>query len=242
MKKLLKKLIYSMGYHLVAKEYTSNLLLAERLKSIIKHYSVDCIFDVGANHGQYGNFLRNVVLYDGIIVSFEPDPDVYNALLKTAFNDSKWKTYNMALGRSSGSLPFNIMKNSVFNSFLTPSSYDTDIYDEFNRISNTINVDVSTVKIMIHEIKKKYNVNRFFLKLDTQGYDLEVFHGATDCMDYIVGVQTEVSITPIYKNMPSFQESVKLFKTNGYDISGLYAVDENRFPHAHEFDCIYLPK
>ena len=62
------------------------------------------------------------------------------------------------------------------------------------------------------------------------------------CLDLICGVQTEVSVLPIYKNMPTFDTSLQTFRASGFEVSGLYALSEERFPHAVEFDCIYLPK
>ena len=61
-------------------------------------------------------------------------------------------------------------------------------------------------------------------------------------MNLIKAVQTEVSVLSIYENMPSFDDSLQVFRSHGYEVSGLYAVNEVRFPHAVEFDCIYLPK
>jgi Methyltransferase FkbM domain len=81
-----------------------------------------------------------------------------------------------------------------------------------------------------------------FLKLDTQGYDLEVFEGASGCLDQIRGVQTEISVMPIYKGMPTFENSIQVFKSKGFEVSGLYSLSESRFPYAVEFDCIYLTK
>ena len=78
--------------------------------------------------------------------------------------------------------------------------------------------------------------------MDTQGYDLEVFNGSLGCLDMIFGVQTEISVLPIYQDMPTFDDSLRLFKSKGFEVSGLYSLNENRFPYAVEFDCIYLPR
>jgi len=45
-----------------------------------------------------------------------------------------------------------------------------------------------------------------FLKMDTQGYDLEVFKGASGCLDLIQGIQSELSVQPLYKNMPHYNK------------------------------------
>lgn len=232
--------LISKNYVVEKKENISNFLLAERLKKIFETYKIDCVLDVGANSGQYGEFLRNTVSYSGLIISFEPDPDTYKKLVATSKKYNNWQTYNLALGKDIGVLPFNIMKNSAFNSFLIPDYSNTGEYNTLNLIEKIINIEVSTINIMLPEIMKHYTKNNFFLKIDTQGYDLNVFYGSLLYKDSIIGVQTEVSVTPIYKDMPSFQDSIALFRSHGYDVSCLYPIYEQRFPHAHEFDCIYL--
>ena len=47
----------------------------EHLKRVLERFSVDCVFDVGANDGQYATQLRKKVGYKGLIISFEPIPE-----------------------------------------------------------------------------------------------------------------------------------------------------------------------
>lgn len=103
-------------------------------------------------------------------------------------------------------------------------------------------VPVRRLDEVLLEFKETHKFKRVFLKLDTQGFDLDVFDGSLNCINMVFGIQTEVSVLPIYKNMPTFNDSLKLFRSKGFEVSGLYAVNESRFPHAFEFDCIYLPK
>jgi hypothetical protein len=54
--------------------------IAGHLKSLFKILETTCVFDVGANTGQYGDFLRAQVGYQGLIVSFEPVSKAANIL------------------------------------------------------------------------------------------------------------------------------------------------------------------
>lgn len=56
--------------------------LATRVRRIFAEYKITCVFDVGANVGQYREFLRDSVEYRGLIVSFEPDPKKVAVLKK----------------------------------------------------------------------------------------------------------------------------------------------------------------
>ena len=216
--------------------------LAKRLKKIISIYEIDCVFDVGANVGQYHDFLRDLVEYEGLIISFEPDPENFAKLRERTESDNKWVIYDYALGKERKLLDFHVMKSSVFNSFLEPSNSETSQFERDNSVVRTIKVETRRLDNIFAQIKKAFLFTNVFLKLDTQGFDLEVFEGASGCLDQIRGVQTEISVMPIYKNMPTFEASMNTFRSNGFEVSGLYPVSESRFPHAIEFDCIYLPR
>ena len=46
----------------------------QHLKKIFKYTEVDCVFDIGANYGQYAKMLRSDIKFKGLIISFEPIP------------------------------------------------------------------------------------------------------------------------------------------------------------------------
>ena len=211
------------------------------MQRIIDEYGIDCIIDVGANSGQYYKFLRNDIKFKWLVISFEPDPDNFEIINKDSQHDSLWVVEKYALGNKEAELEFNIMEWSVFNSFLEPDNSETSEFDERNTVKKVIVVPVKRLDTLLPSYKDKYNFSSVFLKLDTQGFDLEVVKGASNVLDYIQGVQTEVSFMPLYKNAPTFEQSFKLFRDNGFEGSGLYSIDESLVPHAIEHDCIYLP-
>lgn len=111
-----------------------------------------------------------------------------------------------------------------------------------NIIKNIIKNTIDSILFSLDSVMVQFKFKNVFLKLDTQGFDLEAFTGVLAEVDKIKGVQTEVSFTQLYKNAPTFDKSLKLFKENGFEVSGMYSLGEYRFPHALEHDCIYLPK
>src|SRR2546430_1377294 len=78
-----------------------------------------------------------------------------------------------------------------------------------------------------------------FLKMDTQGWDLEVLRGADTCISRIGAVQSEVSLKAIYKGMPSFIEAITECNRLGLEITGMFPVTRNTNNLAVvEFDCV----
>lgn len=231
-----------LGWFVIRKWRMDHLHLTKRLKRIILEYQIDCIIDVGANTGQYGKYLREEVGYNGLIISFEPDLNSFKSLEETSQADDQWVVKDYALGKKNEKMNLNIMEDSSLSSFLDPDHTETSMFENINLIKETIEVPLRRLDDVHTELKEKYKFKRIFLKIDTQGFDLDVFMGSFGCLDQIFGIQTEVSVLPIYKDMPTFGDSLELFRSKGFEVSGLYPITESRFPHAVEFDCIYLPK
>lgn len=66
-----------------------------------------------------------------------------------------------------------------------------------------------------------------FLKLDTQGWDLEVLRGASACISRIGAVQSEIPLKTIYKEMPAFMEIIAEANRLGLDITGMFPVSRD---------------
>ena len=81
---------------------------------------------------------------------------------------------------------------------------------------------------------------RTFLKLDTQGYDLTVARGAPHSLSNIPALQTEVSMVPIYENMPSFEDALAFFRSRGFAVSDFHVVTQDEHLRAIEFDCFMV--
>ena len=92
MKQLLRNALNKFGFDLVRTK-NSHDNLTKHLSNVLLSRSIDCVFDVGANAGQYGLFLR-ALGYKGYIISFEPVSAVFKLLKKNSENDDKWLCYN----------------------------------------------------------------------------------------------------------------------------------------------------
>ena len=134
----------------------------EFLRRLFEYCHIDCVFDVGANEGQYGRFLRTQVGYHGLIVSFEPIPECAMILKESADKDERWLVEEVALGTEPGTALFNIMAGKQFSSFLKPDNSRAQMFSEQNQLAREIEVQVDTLeKHVTARLPQNMDVRRF---------------------------------------------------------------------------------
>jgi FkbM family methyltransferase len=206
------------------------------IKSIIDLYQIDLVIDVGANIGQFATELRSNG-YGGEIISFEPVESTFRELAKNCSNDPLWTAINLGLGSKNENLRINTSSFSVFDSVLTLSDFATNNWQTLG-VDSTELIRISTLERYI--LDNKLQDRRIFLKLDTQGYDLEVFKGSLKCINSIKAMQSEVSFIQIYNGMPNFMESIKIYLAAGFQVSAFFPVCDNSDLASIEMDCLLV--
>ncbi|MCM8610670.1 FkbM family methyltransferase [Accumulibacter sp.] len=208
-----------------------------RRRQLFTSLRIDLVLDVGANVGQYGRELRSN--YSGQIISFEPVSNVYQELRRGIGNDRGWSAHNMALGRENTTLEINVSSSTVFSSFLKSSEFSQRTFGQSAMPTKKERVAVKRLEELLPELVPDYRNRRIFLKMDTQGFDLEVFMGLGELKRYVHALQSEVSVIPIYDGMPHWTEGVSEYERHGFAIAGLFPVnmDGNR---VIEFDCLMV--
>lgn len=211
-------------------------LAAEHVVSLLHHYRVGCVLDVGANTGQYAKQLRRYG-YRGRIVSFEPVPEITEKLRTAAADDPDWHVYPYALGREDRTDTINVVYGSM-SSMLGPSDFGTTRYKRF-RDSREEKIEVRRLDGLLDKVLDGLDDPRPYLKMDTQGFDLEAYAGGGERVHEFVGLQSEVALMQIYEGMPRMDEAVSVYEADGFEITGMYPVTrEETTGRVLEFDCV----
>lgn len=206
------------------------------LVTLFEKLGINCVLDVGANRGQYAGNLRRAG-YRGLIVSFEPVRECYEHLKKQ--QSENWKIYRLALGSEQKMLDINIANKSVFSSFLKPNEYSDQRFNQSAKTNRTEQVEVKRLDDILDGIIT-IEQPRIFLKLDTQGFDLEVLKGATKSLHHVAGLQSEISCRAIYSGMPTHIESLQFIDQLGYEITDIYPLAHDKQDMSLlEFDCVF---
>lgn len=212
------------------------------LKRFFKHFEIDCVFDVGANEGQYATQLREAIGYTGPIISFEPIPDLVNLLKQKSAGDPNWHIEGFALDREAGPATFNVMKHTEFSSLHRPADDQPDIFKGDNVVVREVPVERATLAQKFPEWQAKLGFKRAFLKMDTQGNDMAVVEGASDYFQKFVGLQSELAIKKLYAGAKDMSEVIADYSSRGFELSALVPNNAGHFPVLVEIDCIMYRK
>lgn len=212
------------------------------LRQLTRAYEIDCVFDVGANEGQYAKMLRRWVGYKGRIVSFEPNPIVLEKLYQASAKDPLWTVEPVALSSVAGQITFNATSDSQFGSIEKPIQNESTILRDHLSISQTINVECETLTSAFSRLREDFKFERPMLKLDTQGHDLSVFRSGLDVVDQFLALQSELSFVPFYDDVPLYDEILNEYKSNNFEICAIFQNNRGGFPVMREMDCLLINK
>lgn len=210
------------------------------LKQVFGTFNIDCVFDIGANMGQYALMLRKKVGYRGLIISFEPIPRAAAALRELSLADDKWVIEECAISTFNGKQDFNIMADTQFSSLSQPSHNEVDNFSQKNRIESTITVATETLSSAYNRLQTACNFTRPFLKMDTQGHDVEIIKASQAMVKQYLGLQSELSVKKIYESSVDFREALTFYEKLGFSLSALVPNNAGHFPRLIEVDCIML--
>jgi FkbM family methyltransferase len=197
------------------------------------------VLDVGANAGQYGEMLREHG-YEGWIVSFEPVRSAFAELAARAERDGRWRAFQLALGSRAERRQISVAGVSQLSSFRRFGAQAAEELPGASEVVGTEEVEVTTLNEAWEQALSGLPQARAFLKLDTQGWDLEVLAGGDDVLPRLVGLQLEAALMPIYEGTPTFAQSIEHVAGLGFDLTGVFPVNRDSRFRLLEVDCVFI--
>ena len=202
----------------------------KELPEWLKLHEVDTILDIGANDGRYATEIRDAG-WRGPIVSFEPQPVVFKRLEKRMKGDPEWRGFQIGLGNHDTMLTLNAYGLDVLSSFLKKKAADQEV--------RQIEVPVKRPEdLWINVLNGR---TRPFVKIDTQGFEMEIISGFGSRIKEVVGWQIELSVEPLYDGQPMMEVVIAKMREAGFSLWRI--VPGLRDPHtfqAFELDGIFF--
>lgn len=175
------------------------------------------VVDVGCRWGFAERFLSSEHLYDFKIIGFEPDREECDRLLASyQYLPSGTVTcVPLGLAGAKGQRSLHITKEPACSSLYAPIQFLADNYPALDCIKpkQTVAVKVTTIK----QWAREHGLNYIdYLKIDTQGSELEILKGAEDLLDSIRCIDIEVEFNPIYEGQALFGETDIYLRSKGF--------------------------
>jgi len=225
---IVKKKLNLFGYDIIKLRPTFDQIYK---KNINNH---PIIFDVGANEGQ--SIKRFTSLFSrSTIHSFEPIEDCYKKIIKI-FNNKNIFINNIALGEKECKRIFFINKNSYTSSFFRINKKYNELFD-FDRVKKSQKKKITTLDKYV-KLNKIDKID--ILKIDTQGYELNILKGAKKSLNNIIKfIEIEITIADYYNNKINIYEIDKLLVKNNYTLCNIANLAYHKNNYLTWFDLLY---
>ncbi len=186
--------------------------------ALINSLDIEMVIDIGAHVGGYGKQLRQAgFLRD--LVSFEPQKESFEELVKVSKKYQPWKTYDVALSDFDGTTDLFVERRSSSSS-LQKMSNDARRMASTELIAET-KVKVNRLDSLHDEI---FNDRKsVYLKCDAQGAEQKIFDGAERILKHVDAVELELSIAEMYEGQWNFREALDWFADRGFELFSIEA-------------------
>ena len=206
----------------------------KRIIKYLKNHKIDLVIDVGAHKGE---FLINIIPHVPFkkAYTFEPQLDVFSILKKKLNNDERIKHNNLALSDiiEKKKITINKMTSKLSLSEFDNSSIFLKIKNfllrQKNEELNSYEVTTTTIDNYFEEL----DLSNSLLKIDVEGYELNVLKGSKNTIKKIKFVLIENQLFNIYKNNNEKDWHDYLMK-NKFTL-----IKKFRFPLLHFEDRLY---
>ena len=213
-KQKIHRVLHRMGWELQRLENAA--VEFQAVRDILRESRADVVIDVGANTGQFGDLVLETG-FKGMLISFEAIPSVHARLEKHARGRTRsWVVGPCsALGSSPGETLINVSANSVSSSLLPMLREHLDAAPESGYVG-TQAVQVRRLDDLADGLVPREG--RLMIKVDTQGYELEVLKGATGLLPRVSAIQIELSLVPLYHGAPIAVEAIGFVESLGFEV------------------------
>lgn len=173
--------------------------------------------DVGCRWGFAERFISADADPRLVAYGFDPDPQECARLTEryAALAPGRVTLVALPLAGRAGRRTLHLTREPACTSLLPPDPVLTTQYPALDcaRLTQTCDIDVVTLAGWAAEA----GVTRFdYLKLDTQGSELEILQGAGSLLDQTRCIDVEVEFNPIYQGQPLYADIDRFLRNRGF--------------------------
>jgi FkbM family methyltransferase len=190
-------------------------------------FDPDVVLDIGANTGQFGQVALHV-FPRARVLSFEPLPECVQAMGKRIGANPRFRIFPYAIGNADTTITIHRSASSPSSSILPMNEAHTSAFP-WTEGREPVEVPLRRLDSLLPDLGL---TGRVLMKIDVQGFGLEVLKGAVATLQRVDMVFIEVSFVSLYEGEPSFHDIYAFMRDAGFAYSGL--LDSLEHPETKE--------
>ncbi len=175
------------------------------------------VIDIGANRGQFALAARQWAP-GARVISFEPLPGPAAVFRRVFSGDAAVVLHEAALGPRPGQATMHVSARDDSSSLLPISSLQSEMFP------GTAEVATTTVRVAPLDtfMRAEDLAAPVMLKIDVQGFELEVLHGSESLLGNMQYVYVECSFMELYEGQASADDVVKFLHERKFSLRGIH--------------------
>jgi FkbM family methyltransferase len=173
--------------------------------------------DIGANKGQFSLAARHAYS-DAAIISFEPLSGPAEIFKKVFTKDQNIVLHQSAIGPQKDTVEMHVSNREDSSSLLPIGNKQSSMFPGTEESHN----EEIKVAPLNHFLSKKDLTKPVFVKIDVQGYELEVLKGSKNLIDEFDYIYVECSFVELYEGQALADEVIAYLANYSFKLKGVY--------------------
>ncbi len=185
--------------------------------AVLKSLDCEYVVDIGANRGQFALISRKV-FPKAKIVSFEPLLEPAQVFRRVFDSDPNVTLYPYAVGKVEMSSTIHIAKDDDSSSLLPITKAQSEMFPG--------TVEKETREVAVRPLSQLIEPDSIpassLLKIDVQGYELEVLQGCEDIIRKFSHLYVECSFVELYEGQALAHQIIAWLQERNFILSGIH--------------------
>ena len=228
------KLIKILFYPLFVKALFKGCAAGTEHLSILKNLDCNFVADVGANRGQFALTARKL-FPNACIHSFEPLDEPAKIFESVFIEDENITLHRCAIGSKNETMTIHVSERDDSSSLLPIGRNQSELFP------HTGESEVRTTFVLpLSEVIRADDIsNKALLKIDVQGYELEVLKGCMTVLDKFMYIYVECSFIELYEGQAFASDVIDYLHKNHFVLNGVYNLCYNDNGIAVQADFLF---
>ena len=192
-------------------------------RDVVSRLDLATVVDVGANVGQFSLLVR-ALFPSAEIVAFEPLPDAAATYRRVFADDSRAVLHEAAISPEAGTATMHVSASADSSSLLPITDRQSELFPGTQEVGTT-EVQASPLETFVPVDTLRAPA---MLKIDVQGFELEVLRGSLSLLPHFTWVYVEASFEALYENQALAGDVTAFLEENGFAEEGRYNISHSR--------------